>query len=655
LNAFEGALAHVQEQVLKAEEERLQKAEEERARKAEGEQLRRAKEEQALKAEIERLQRAEVERARKAEEERLRRAKEEQALKAEIERLQRVEAERARKTEEERIQRVETTASSQEPVLLDEEDEKVSFLPSRLWGNRPDTPPPARQTLNDEEDLLSALPASPVPIQPVPQTIVLPMPRAQSKPHSASLKRPLSSRTGGKMQQQAPAQKPRTGPTMRNGSRVPQSVGSRPVAQSTHRGPTDSRSAPGTSMRRPATQGRSGRPRRLYLTLISIVAILIILLGVFYLNTTSTVQITITTQDYTHAVTLTLSEQKQAESVPVKSITREFTQTVSEPATGSTMQGVDKATGTVYFTNTGTTSVQIAAQTVLATKNSVNFVTTANVLILPQSANPPPIPVSIEARDEGPSGNVAAGSITVIPPESLASIAQAPQSQAVTVESLKTTLTVSNPDPTTGGDAHPVAAVAQQDLDKAKNDLDKQVQADIDAWKQTMTKNGLVGQPVITEKQVNAPAVDTSEPNKTFSATTKVTAKLLIAQPDDVQRVALSQLHKAVQADKQLGPTFAVIGDDPHGIKIDLAQQSAGNGNTVTVPGTAKIGHPLNITDIQNSIRGTSPNEARTILLQKRSDIQTVDTQTQPTLFNWEVSPWADHIHVIVLPAVAKT
>jgi hypothetical protein len=318
------------------------------------------------------------------------------------------------------------------------------------------------------------------------------------------------------------------------------------------------------------------------------------------------------------------------------------------------MQGVNKATGIVYFANTGTTSVQIPSQTVLATPNDVIFVTTANALIIPQSASPPPIPVSIEARNEGASGNVVAGSITVIPPESLASIAQAPQSQAVTVESLKTTLTVSNLDPTTGGDAHPVAAVAQQDLDKAKNDLDKQVRADIDAWKQTMTKNGLVGQPVITEAQINAPAVDTAEPDKTFSATTRVNAKLLVAQLDDVQRAAPSQLNKAVQADKQLGPTFAVIGDDPHGIKIDLAQQNAGNGNTVTVPGTAKVGHPLNITDVQNSIKGKSPDEARTILLQKRPDIQTVDTQTQPGIFGWELSPWADHIQVIVSPAAAK-
>jgi Protein kinase domain len=106
LNAFKGALPHVQEQKLKAEMEERQKAEEERARKAEAERLRRAKEEQALRAEIERLQRAEEERVCKAEEKRLQRVKEVQALRIQIEQLQRAKEKCARKAEEERLQKV---------------------------------------------------------------------------------------------------------------------------------------------------------------------------------------------------------------------------------------------------------------------------------------------------------------------------------------------------------------------------------------------------------------------------------------------------------------------------------------------------------------------------------------------------------------------
>jgi baseplate J-like protein len=545
---------------------------------------------------------------------------------------------------------------------FEEGHEKAEERPSRLsprpygvppWGNRSDTLPPSRQTFNEEEDQLQALPEPTMPMQ-VPQAIALPMPRAQSKP-LAPISKPLSPRTGERVPQQAPTQRPSTGSTTRNGSRVPQSVGSRPVSQQAqqYRGPAGPRSAIGT--RRPATRGSSGRSRRLFLILASVIAILVILFGVLYLNITSTVQITVKTQDYTHNITFTLSDQKQSGTVPAKSVAHEFTQTVAEPATGTTMQSINQATGAVYFTNTGTASVQIPSQTVLTTKNNVKFVTTANALILPPNTNPTPVPVlvPIQAHDPGASGNVFAGSITVIPPESLANIAQA-QSPPVTAESLKTTLTVSNPDPTTGGDAHQVAAVTQQDLDKAKNDLNKLVQADIDTWQQTMTKNGLVGQPVRTDTPINAPATDTAEPNKTFSATIKVTATVLVAPLDAVQSVALSQLKNAVQSDKQWGPTFAIIGEDPQGVKIDLAHQSPSNGNTVTVPATGNAGPNLNTTDLQNSIKGKSPSEAQAILHKRSQDIQMVDIQTQPGIFNWEVSPWADHIHVIFLPAAKK-
>ena len=170
LTAFKGALARVQEQVLKAEEERLRKVEEERARKAQEEQLQKAKEEQALRAEIERLQRAEEERARKAQEEQLQKAQEEQALRAEVERLQRAEEKRVRKAEEVRLRRVETTTSPQELT------------------------PPALDTLQ-----------SSMPMQ-VPQAMSPPMPQAQPKP-LAPISKPPSPRTGGQMPQQAP-QKP---------------------------------------------------------------------------------------------------------------------------------------------------------------------------------------------------------------------------------------------------------------------------------------------------------------------------------------------------------------------------------------------------------------------------------------------------------------
>jgi hypothetical protein len=359
----------------------------------------------------------------------------------------------------------------------------------------------------------------------------------------------------------------------------------------------------------------------------------------------STVKLTVITQNYSHPITLTLSDKNQPGTVPAKSISRPFTQTGSEPATGSVMQATNQATGIVNFTNTGTTSVQVETGTVIVTANNIQFGTIATALIPPQgAANTVPLPVPIKAINQGVSGNVPAGSITVIPQDSLASIAAA-QSPPVTAESLKTTLTVSNPEATTGGDAHQVPAVTQQDLDNAKQDLHQQLVGAINAWVQDNAKNALVGQLVTTDNLTNAPAVDTPEPNKTFSASISVTATILVAQLNDVQGIAANQLKNAVQAEKQFGPTFDIIGP----INFDLAKQSAGDGNTVTVPASGKAGPKLEQTDLKNSIKGKSGNEAKTIL-QKDQRIKKVDIQTRPGIFPW-VSPWADHINVIILPA----
>src|SRR5581483_4921786 len=93
-----------------------------------------------------------------------------------------------------------------------------------------------------------------------------------------------------------------------------------------------------------------------------------------------------------------------------------------------TQVGTVPATGTVFFTNDGTAPVEIPTGSVVATSdaNAVLFVTTADAVISPSSGNssPPPIPVPIQAQKAGASGNVAAGSITMIPDDSLSMIAQ---------------------------------------------------------------------------------------------------------------------------------------------------------------------------------------------------------------------------------------
>jgi hypothetical protein len=309
------------------------------------------------------------------------------------------------------------------------------------------------------------------------------------------------------------------------------------------------------------------------------------------------------------------------------------------------MQAIGNAIGHVYFTYTGTTSVQIPSHTVVATANNINFVTTANAQINPQDA----MPVPIQASNQGTAGNVPAKSITVIPPESLTNIAQATPSSQVTADSLKTTLTVNNPEATTGGEARQVPAVTQQDLDSAKNDLHQQLQADIDTWMQQLRTSGLVGQLSTTDTLINPPAPDTPAPDTTFPMSISVNATVLVAPLNTAQSIAQSQLNSAVQADQKFGRAFTIIGDPPT-IEIDLTQQKLGDGNTVTVSATGQVGPRLDKANLQEQIKGKSPDEARNIVYRSNPAIKKVDIQTPLDIFS-TVSPWADQINVIIEPA----
>lgn len=537
-----------------------------------------------------------------------------------------------------------TQAGPRDIPINEEEkaEERPSGLPTRLYGapskdSRYDYTPPSGQTVNEEEDQLPAFTERPAP---------LPMPRTPSKPLMIPSK-PLSSRTGGPMAPKTPSQKSATSSTTRNGPRISQTMRSRPASQTAQprRDTARPSSTTGQTRRRSGARSPLRVPKRLLLILASIIALFAILFGVAYLTTTSTVQVAVATQDYPYTVKLVLSDKNASGTVDAKLKKNTFTKTAPEPATGTTIQPSGNATGKVSFENTGTASVRIPSHIIVATNNGVKFETTANALIPPQESRPVPI----QARNQGVSGNVPAKSITVIPAESLTSIVQETQSPQVTEDSLKTTLTVSNPEATAQGDAHEVPAVTQTDLDNAKKDLDNQVQADIDAWVQQQGKNALVGQPVKTDDALtNPPTPDTPAPDSTFPASISVTVTALVAPVNDARDMIKDQLDKAVKADQKFGQAFTIV--DPQTIKIDLTQQKPGDGNTVTVPTIGKVGPNLDIDDLKNSIKGKPLSDAQAIVRQKNNDIKKVDIYTQPAIFTW-VSPWVDHITVPIQSA----
>ena len=536
-----------------------------------------------------------------------------------------------------------------------EQDEQPPHQASRTYGGRSrNNQGGTRPPLLDEEDRLPAIPEHPARLT----SKSLPI-REQSQPQVRS-SQPLPSWASAQGPTMPPAptspsRRPVNEPASRAGSRTLQQPDGNRMALS----PVTQRGAAGrpgnpfepSSIKRPTNKRRRGRGVVLTLVLLLLLAVLAVV-GYGYLNISSTVYVAVTTQSYTHNVTLTLSNSNQPETVPATLVTHEFTKSAQEPVTGQKMQATNVAKGFVYFTNTGNTPIQVPSQTVIMTPDGIQFVTTVTVLIDPQSANTTPLKVTIQARNPGIAGNVPAGDITVLPQRSLDSIAQAQfTNTTITADTLQTILSVTNPFDTTGGGANQVPAIAQQDLDNARQDLQQKAQNDINAWVLQTAKNGLAGQPVITATLLNPPAIDQVEQNTTFLATLQIKATVLVAQLANLQNAAATQLRTAIHNDAQLGVNFVLVGDATS-ITIDQVLQHGSHNNTVVVNASGKIGPALDINIVQQTIAGKSFADAHRLLLHLNNKIQNVTIETQPGFYS-SVSPWANHINIVLQTAQA--
>ena len=142
--------------------------------------------------------------------------------------------------------------------------------------------------------------------------------------------------------------------------------------------------------------------------------------------------------------------------VPAERLTLEVTATDSFPATGKRVEQT-RATGRVTFQSldTGGTN-RIPSGSIVSTEGGIQFKTLRSVtlaraeIVPPLSVRPSSASVDVEAVKQGPSGNVPANSITVIPRN---------ENPAIT--------RVRNANETTGGSREEFPRVDQEDVDKA--------------------------------------------------------------------------------------------------------------------------------------------------------------------------------------------
>ncbi len=478
-------------------------------------------------------------------------------------------------------------------------------------------------------------------------------------------------RTSGKMMpltSPSPVELPRTGA---RGAAAPttnasgQKKGTRPTGSTrpaTRTGQSQvgpSRAAASRASRK-APAAAAGTGQRLRLRTIGTIALFVLLLVAFgmwvWLGTSTNVVITANTQDYSHTINLAFSANRQPRTLPAQKFTKEFTKSGTGSATGSKNVSTQPASGSVIFTNSGNNPIDIPSETIVQTANGVQFKTTYDVLIQPSSKGGEPIPVPIQAINNiGANGNVAARTITVVPETSLVNIGKA-QTQPISAADLGRILSVTNNEPTQGGGEKPTPAIVAADLDNARADLHRQLQAEIDAWATQIGKNAIVSTPSTVDTLVNPPAVDTVENDGKFPATVKVNASVLLVLNSDVERAALPTLNDALHQDSGgKYKTASILSNTQPAVKIDQVKQTGGDANSMTLSmnATGKFVPGISEESVRNKIAGKGLSEAKSLL--KTGDVQKVDISNSPGFVTWGVTARKERINVSIVPAQTST
>nr|BBH94470.1 hypothetical protein KTA_26690 [Thermogemmatispora argillosa] len=402
---------------------------------------------------------------------------------------------------------------------------------------------------------------------------------------------------------------------------------------------TASRVTTARAPRRPAS-ARGGGARG-PLLFVGLLVLLLALVGVLaYYVPSAEVSFTLPARAFSQNLQLTATSTTRlnlaAHTLPAQVLFFSRTAQAQGRATGQAKVGVVKARGTVNFTNKGTRSLVIPTGTIVETPSGIQFRTTAEPLLSPGLT----LPVQVEAVNPGTSGNVPANSITVIPPDSLRQIGASAGE-----------LTVTNPQPTSGGGLGSVPQVTSADVNALKAQLDSRLQQAMRNWLQQQLHNGdVAGKPAIQE-QINAvPAVGQITSDGSFTATLTLQAAILVVRAADIQEAARAALNAAI-AKQQQG--YALVAEKPVSItRLKSTPNNSGSSLTIAFAATGLMAPAISDEELQSQLSGKAKDQALSdlnSLLAARLGKQAVDIQTAITV-NPGFYPWMpllrDHIHI---------
>ncbi|HEV8402791.1 MAG TPA: baseplate J/gp47 family protein [Candidatus Limnocylindrales bacterium] len=357
---------------------------------------------------------------------------------------------------------------------------------------------------------------------------------------------------------------------------------------------------------------RGGRNRTAWMVGAAILALAVLVagVGIYLLLPSAAIGVT-PRQEPVGPVDLTVTADTTATEpdaaalvVPAQQVPVPVSVTDTFNATGKRV-ALTSATGTVRFQNLDPTGTnRIAAGSVVRTNSGIRFRTDATVTV-PRAQlitigtqitlTPGRISVAITAVEGGPDGNVAAGTIVIVPNGENSLF-----------------LKVSNPEPTSGGTRQEFTRVTQADVDGALAALDASLH---EAFTEAMADPALAsgGATVFPETGVLGPTTPSVDPATlvgqevaTFDLGLSADGTVVTADSAPVSGIAMTALQAAVKPDHQLVPGSA-----------DVSVGGAiVNGQTVTFPvhATAKQTADLDPAALEKMVLGKPIPEAKAIL-----------------------------------------
>lgn len=407
---------------------------------------------------------------------------------------------------------------------------------------------------------------------------------------------------------------------------VPGNRGPQPVTPQTRGG---SAKSPSSQAKKPAKKGRvvttspqGKKPiaapqtrtprknnRKTLVAFLCLVALFLILVGLFYFVPAAQITISLPSHALTagplHFSASTNAQDKAHNTVASEVLSYDKSVTGQGNATGTRQVGNASARGLVSFTNRGAQAVDIPTGTVLSTSSGIEFATTADALIPPAGSNSPNPPVPVQAVMTGNNGNVAAGSITVIPSDSLKTIAQ---NNAVSTSSLN--LSITNPDALTGGGAVPAASVTASDITTEKTTLNKELQADANSWlAQKVHTSDIAGTPAQTESVTTTPTNGNVTNDGKFSETLHLHMTVLVIRAGALQAAATAQLNAMAL---KMTPAYTLVVGQPVTLsKMKSTASKDGSSISVALNATGQIVQQVSEQNIRSTLTGKTIDQAK--------------------------------------------